>query len=114
MSVYSLKVIKGPDSGAVLTISEPKIYLIGRTRQADFQLSTADPFISRRHFLVEFTGRECICKNLSLKNPIQINGIVRSKIALKDGDIIEVGYTHIRFHKDTSNDISEIRLRNCK
>lgn len=90
-----LTIIKGPEKGKVFSVSEPSICLAGRSRDARFQLSGDDPYISRRHFLLEVAPPKVYFRDLDVTNPSKINNLCVDEVELKDGDIIEVGYTQL-------------------
>ena len=48
-----LIVIAGPHGGKEFAFEDRDTFLVGRTKEAHFQLSYDDPYFSRRHFLVE-------------------------------------------------------------
>ena len=50
-----LEIVKGPERGRVFTLAEPTTAIAGRGPDARFRFSEADPYISRRHFLLELS-----------------------------------------------------------
>ena len=91
-----LEVIKGPEQGKVFVLSQPTTCLAGRSREARFRFSDDDPYISRRHFLLEAAPPKVYFKDLDVTNPSKINGLYVEEAELADGDIIAVGYTHLK------------------
>ena len=48
-----LSVTAGPHAGKEFAFDRHDTFLVGRSKDAHFQLSYDDPYFSRRHFLVE-------------------------------------------------------------
>jgi hypothetical protein len=92
----SLRVIKGPGRGAAWEFSTPGAFLIGRGDGVDLQLSPTDPYASRRHAYLEISPPVCRLQNLSQKNASVVNGKpISDQCELRDGDVIEIGFTQI-------------------
>jgi eukaryotic-like serine/threonine-protein kinase len=107
----TLEIIKGPETGRKFDFSEPDTFLVGRAKDATFRLPEEDPYVSRRHFHLEINPPNIIFRDLESKNPPRINDKVTIERKLKDGDIIEVGYTLM---KVTISDIIETKTTPCK
>lgn len=91
-----LEVVKGPEQGKVFTIDEATTCLAGRSREARFRFSEDDPYISRRHFLLEVAPPKVYFRDLDVTNPSKINDLYVDEAELATGDMIEVGYTHLK------------------
>jgi serine/threonine protein kinase len=97
-----LTVIKGPQGGKVLEFTEPRSYILGRALDADFQLPNDDLYVARRHIFLEICPPACRVRDLGTTgsgstNPPHINGhIVAEEAELKDGDVLELGYTQFK------------------
>lgn len=92
-----LEIVKGPERGRVFTLAEPTTAIAGRGPDAQFRFSEADPYISRRHFLLELSPPKAYFRDLdSVTNPSKINDLYVEAAELADGDVIEAGYTHLK------------------
>jgi len=91
-----LEVIKGPEHEKIFTINEATTCIAGRSRDARFRFSEDDPYISRRHFLLEISPPKVFFRDLDVTNPSKINGLYVEEAELSDGDVIEVGYTKLK------------------
>jgi hypothetical protein len=70
--------------------------VLGRSRDADITID--DPNVSRRHAEVRPSGGSWIVNDLGSTNGIKVNGRrVRGPQSLKQGDVIELGTTHVTF-----------------
>lgn len=88
-----LTVISGPHQGKEFEFEGHDTFLVGRTRDAHFQLSYDDPYFSRRHFLVEINPPRCRLINLSNRNGTLLNGVRIQAAEVADGDEIGAGHT---------------------
>jgi eukaryotic-like serine/threonine-protein kinase len=91
-----LEIVKGPEKGKVFALNEATTCLAGRSRDARFRFSEDDPYISRRHFLLEVSPPNVFFKDLDVTNPSTINDQPVEEARLAEGDIIEVGYTKLK------------------
>ena len=91
-----LEVIKGPEHKKIFTINEVTTCIAGRSRDARFRFSEDDPYISRRHFLLEISPPKVFFRDLDVTNPSKINGLYVEEAELSEGDVIEVGYTKLK------------------
>lgn len=92
----SLTVIKGPNPGRVIEFTHPRGFLIGRAHDADYRLPEDDPYVSRRHVYLEIAPPACRIQNLSTTNPAYVGGELVDERELRDGDVLELGYTRFR------------------
>jgi hypothetical protein len=105
----TLKVTKGPEKGRLFEFDKPDTFLVGLAKDCHFRLSSDDPYISRRHFLLEICPPKCVLKDLNSTNPPRINGKIVSEQELHGSDVIEVGYTFLQVLISR-----EIRTAKCK
>lgn len=94
-----LEVIKGPELGRVFEFIKPDTFIVGRggkDRQVHFKLSPDDPYVSRQHFMLEISPPKAVLKDLDSTNGTLINKIIKVEEELRDGDIIEAGYTQLK------------------
>ena len=108
-----LEVIKGPEQGKVFVLSQPTTCLAGRSREARFRFSDDDPYISRRHFLLEAAPPKVYFKDLDVTNPSKINGLYVEEAELADGDIIAVGYTHLKISLKMDLKTEALHCKEC-
>jgi pSer/pThr/pTyr-binding forkhead associated (FHA) protein len=88
-----LTVIAGPHQGQEFLFEGHDTFLVGRVREAHFQLSFDDPYFSRRHFLIEVNPPRCRLINLSTRNGTRLNGTRIETAEVADGDEIGAGHT---------------------
>ncbi|HEX21294.1 MAG TPA: FHA domain-containing protein [Actinobacteria bacterium] len=89
-----LRITKGPDREMVIKLMGNII--IGRLRKEN-NIILSDPYISRRHLAITASGHRFVLKNMSKTNGTKINGDCVDDCVLKDGDVIEIGYTVMVF-----------------
>ena len=106
-----LSVTKGPEQGRTFEFEQPDTLLVGRAKDCHLRLSSDDPYISRRHFLLEVCPPRCVFKDLNSSNPPHVNGKVVSEAELHQGDVITVGYTQLRI--DIEQDVRMVACKNC-
>ena len=88
-----LSIISGPHQGREFVFDGRDTFLVGRTKDAHFQLSYDDPYFSRRHFLVEVNPPRCRVIDLNSRNGILLNGAHVQTAEVEDGDEIAAGHT---------------------
>jgi len=98
----TLKLIDGPETGRICTFTQPDVFMIGRAKEAHMCIKD-DPYISRRQCLIEISPPQCLITNLSEKNPTLVNNETFDTVTLRDGDIVEVGYS--RFQVSIADDV---------
>lgn len=96
MTVIKLTVAAGPHAGKEFAFAEHSTFLVGRSKDAHFQLSNDDPFFSRRHFLVEINPPRVRVFDLNSRNGISVNGKKVRAADLADGDELRAGHTVFR------------------
>ena len=111
--LMKLEVEKGPERGKVFTIEEPGTYLGGRSPKAKLRFSQADPYISRRHFLLEVAPPNAYFHDLEVTNPSRVNEMYVNETELHDGDLIEVGYTTLRVRQNLQPAEKTVQCRSC-
>lgn len=107
----TLTVTAGPEKGRLFTFEEPDTFLVGRAKDCHFRLSDEDPYISRRHFLLEICPPRCVLRDLNSTNPPHVNGKRVLERELQNGDEVEVGYTILKVA--ISTEIRQGVCRNC-
>ena len=100
-----LEIAKGPERGRVFVLAEPTTAIAGRNPDARFHFTEQDPYISRRHFLLELSPPKAYFRDLDVTNPSKINGLYVQEAELADGDMIEVGYTRLKVALRTVADV---------
>ncbi len=88
-----LTIIAGPHQGREFEFDGRDTFLVGRTKDAHFQLSYDDPYFSRRHFLVEVNPPRCRLIDLNSRNGVLLNGARVQTAEVADGDEIAAGHT---------------------
>ncbi len=100
--LLSLEVLSGTRKGQRIAIPTGTAAVFGRGGAADIQFD-ADPYISSRHVVFDTTSR-CRIKDLGSSNVPHINGSPTRERELRDGDILELGYTRFRICLATVED----------
>jgi len=108
-----LEVVKGPEQGKVFIIDEPTNCLAGRSRDARFRFSEDDPYISRRHFLLEVAPPKVYFRDLDVTNPSKINDQYVDEAELATGDMIEVGYSHLKVSLKMDLQTEALHCKEC-
>jgi eukaryotic-like serine/threonine-protein kinase len=108
-----LEVFKGPDKGKVFVLNEHTTCIAGRGKDTGFRFSEDDPYISRRHFLLELAPPKVYFRDLDVTNPSKINGLYIEEAELCDGDIIEVGYTKLKASLKMDVAMKSIHCQRC-
>jgi serine/threonine-protein kinase len=108
-----LEIIKGPERGKIFSINEVTTCIAGRSKDARFRFSEDDPYISRRHFLLEISPPKVFFRDLDVTNPSRINDLYVEEAELSDGDIIEVGYTQLKVFLKPDIRTKTIRCVKC-
>ncbi len=88
-----LTITSGPHQGREFVFDGHDTFLVGRTKDAHFQLSYDDPYFSRRHFLVEVNPPRCRLIDLNSRNGVLLNGARVQTAEVADGDEIAAGHT---------------------
>jgi pSer/pThr/pTyr-binding forkhead associated (FHA) protein len=88
-----LTVTAGPHAGKKYAFDGHETFLVGRSKDAHFQLSYDDPYFSRRHFLVEVNPPRVRVLDLKGRNGTHVNGRKIDEAELHDGDEIRAGHT---------------------
>jgi eukaryotic-like serine/threonine-protein kinase len=92
----TLTVTAGPHAGRTFAFDRHDTFLVGRAKDAHFQLSYDDPYFSRRHFLVEVNPPRVRVIDFKSRNGIKVNGARVTHAELKDGDELQAGHTTFR------------------
>ena len=92
-----LEIVEGPEAGRVFEFDQADSFLVGRSPRAHCILqATADPQISRHHFLLDIRPPRCILQDLESKNGTFVNGSRIETALLEDRDEIRAGRTLFR------------------
>lgn len=117
----TLSLVSGPQAGQAKVFEEPDFFIVGRLEECHYHLPH-DPFLSRRHFLLEINPPDVSLRDLGSMNGTIINGVKHGGrapaetedliyqgrltspqvVKLKDGDMLKVGITEIRIDISTS------------
>src|SRR3954447_18984563 len=88
-----MTVTAGPHAGAEFVFDRHDTFLVGRSEDAHFRLSFADPYFSRRHFLLEVNPPRVRLLDLKSRNGVLLNGRPVAQAEVADGDEIRAGHT---------------------
>jgi DNA-binding NtrC family response regulator len=89
-----LKVLKGPDKGAQVTLEQDEI-LIGSAEGAHLRLT--DPTVSRNHCVIRLTAKGPLLRDLGSTNGTRIEGVAVREGYVPPGATLELGHTRVRF-----------------
>ncbi len=90
-----VEVLNGPTSGTRCIVRSCGRTALGRDSGND--LAVPDHRVSRRHCEIEFVRGTPTIRDLGSKNGTFVNGSRVSEVVLKDGDIIGLGESRLRF-----------------
>ena len=107
----TLSIIAGPMAGQEKVFDEPDFFMVGRHEECHYRLAD-DPYLSRRHFILEINPPDIFLRDLGSTNGTYINGVKHGgrspeeipeeaekrhqEVRLKDKDLLKVGTTEIR------------------
>ncbi len=94
-----LEILNGPMQGSIVQISGQR-FTIGRSE--DNSLVVDDPKCSRHHALIESHPHVTLIKDVSNKNLLIVNDNRSSEFKLKNGDVIRIGGTKIKYRDLTA------------
>ena len=100
-----LEVTAGPHSGQQIVLSPGVPVRIGRTPKADYVVAE-DTFLSGAHFYVEWSGDQCIVRDLNSSNGTFLNGTRLSEGILHEGDIITAGQSSFSLRANRLSDVT--------
>ena len=89
-------ILNGPDAGRIFNVSDEPVS-VGRGQ--DQGLILADDRSSRAHFVLEREGDKVFVRDLQSSNGTFLNGQLVQRQQLREGDVILVGHTEIRYGK---------------
>lgn len=112
----SLEILTGQDTGKRIGFDEPRTFIIGRADDADLRLPDTDRFVSRRHVHLEICPPNCRLKDIGTDgtgspNKPLLNGHPVDAADLKDGDVLQLGYTRLRL--GVTRDLPALLMRQC-
>lgn len=74
-----------------------RVVLIGRSKRSDLVIN--DPNVSRRHAELRLRGNDYIILDLDSTNGVEVNGRQVKTCVLKNGDVLTLGTTRVRFNR---------------
>ena len=89
-----LVIIAGPDQGKTLVLNAGKGLMLGRSAQAQYQIS--DPRVSRNHCELRLEGDGVVVECNGGSGGTLVNGQKVASQALKPGDVVQIGDTRLR------------------
>jgi pSer/pThr/pTyr-binding forkhead associated (FHA) protein len=87
-------VVAGPDQGRVFTLNAGRDLMLGRSAQAQYQLT--DPRVSRNHCQVLLQGEDVVVVCNGGSGGTFVNGKQVQRQVLKPGDVLKIGDTLLR------------------
>jgi serine/threonine-protein kinase len=108
----SFGVIAGPHAGKQFSFDGRDSFLVGRSKDAHFQLPQDDPYFSRRHFVIELQPPRCRLLDLKSRNGVFVNREKVTVAELCDGDQIAAGATvfQVRIEQPPPDDVDTALL----
>lgn len=107
MSQANLLVIKGTGHGTRYDL-EKNTTSLGRGSQCDIRVS--DHLVSRRHAAIVFENNEYILRDEKSSNGTLVNGKIRTKHTLINGDRIHIGNSIFLFSQATAQSSQELAV----
>lgn len=101
--MFKLIVTAGPDKGLAFTLTAGQTVQVGRSQAATTQLT--DPAVSRVHCEIEAAADHAVLHNISTNGTL-VNGEPATERLLKNGDLIRVGNSELRFASAESGEAS--------
>jgi pSer/pThr/pTyr-binding forkhead associated (FHA) protein len=105
-----LRVVEGPDQGAVLSLSERgRIYLVGRGTHCDLALADADA--SREHAQVVLRGGQALLRDLGAKNGTWLGpgrAPANEEVLWRPAHLAKIGRTVIALEEPIADALAEI------
>ena len=93
-----LEVVSGPEDGRRFALERPAM-TIGRLPSCDISLPL-DPSVSRNHARLMRDGSDCVVEDLGSRYGTEVDGVpVRPRAPLRDGSVLRVGETYLRFRR---------------
>ncbi len=92
----TLEVTAGVHKGAKFTFAGHDTFLVGRSREAHFQLPAQDKHFSRIHFMVEVNPPHCRLTDMKSRNGTYVNDRKVEAADLNHGDKIRAGRSILR------------------
>jgi pSer/pThr/pTyr-binding forkhead associated (FHA) protein len=91
---FVMTVRDGPDVGATFQLLPPRV-TIGRGGENHIALN--DPRVSRQAAIIEFSIERITITDISGRESMMVNGYTIQESAIKDGDLIHIGETELKF-----------------
>lgn len=91
-----LRVTHGPHRGRTFSFDTHDTFIVGRGKNAHFQLPKLDGYFSRNHFMLEVNPPHCLLVDMASRNGTYVNAKRVEQAVLQDGDLIQGGNTAIR------------------
>lgn len=89
----ALVIIHGKELGKKYKLGDSTV--IGRSVKCDVQIE--EDSVSRNHCLIKRTGRSYVIRDLGSTNGTRVNDSLIDEAVLRDGDLIQVGRTILKF-----------------
>jgi transcriptional regulator with PAS, ATPase and Fis domain len=97
---FRLQVLEGPDAGKICPSAGQRT-VIGKDEGANLILT--DQTVSRFHCEISIAQGRAIIRDLGSRNGTQVNGVDVTQASLKNGAILTLGSTQIRFDLGTDH-----------
>ncbi|KAF1083531.1 MAG: hypothetical protein GQF41_0309 [Candidatus Rifleibacterium amylolyticum] len=109
----ALIVENGAQQGRRYDFTEPELFIVGRSPDANFVLDKSDPCVSRKHFMIEIVPPRCYIRDFGSLNGTFVNDEKCDQGELKDGDIIAAGQTRFRVSISANESQNLSTCRRC-
>jgi len=91
-----LQVVAGPEVKPPFVLG--KVHCtVGRAAESDLQL--VDARVSRKHLDITLEGDDWVARDLHSSNGIEVNGEMVRRLVLREGTVLTIGGTTLRFHR---------------
>lgn len=102
-----LEVTAGPHTGRKISLNPGVPVRIGRTAKADYVVAE-DTFLSSAHFQVEWSGEQCVVRDLSSSNGTFLNGARMTESPVLEGDIITAGQSSFVLRLNATEEMTAV------
>ncbi len=98
----NLEILNGNNRGRIFPITTGQVR-VGRAPENEVVID--DPKCSRVQLVIGFVGDTTVAQGVSNKNALIVNGKKVKQIELKNGDVIQVGDTELKYHESSPSPV---------
>jgi hypothetical protein len=102
-----LEVTAGPHIGRKIALTPGQPVRIGRTAKSDYVVAE-DTFLSGAHFYVEWSGDQCVVRDLDSSNGTFLNGARLTESPMVEGDIVTAGQSSFALRLNSDEEVTAV------